>query len=393
MQLAQAMPGLKQGGPSLGRWLARNRAHLDAKTFDGATKRMIQVGNEIADYADRHQAVKAAAFAAAKANFDEAIGKARHDAISNPYVTNALRYITPEIFKTDFAPLFFRMVLSGVITPVPIGFRTYTWVQSTGTGEATPITNDADDLGSVKVVRKEFDQGFMSYGTSYGYSEMDSDADVAAAIPTIVEEGQECVDMVERRAESIFTIGDPLFGLNGFFNHGDVPVLGTTTGWTSTEQPALAGYVGSWLAATSDANKQQIIKDFALIAGAIRDGSNQAEMGPYTFVVDATLYFFLASTPVSTLNTTMLMTVLKQNPLIKDIVMWPALQKAGGSSHSRVIAFTDDKRKVKALEQVRFKQNAPRERGAFAWMVPCYGRWGGIILPKPRAMIYADQTA
>ncbi len=87
-----------------------------------------------------------------------------------------------------------------------------------------------------------------------------------------------------------------------------------------------------------------------------------------------------------------LMNVLRQNPLLRDIVMWPELSTAGVGSASRVIGFTRDPRKLKVLEAVRFKSIAPREKGFSGYSVGNFNVLGGCIVPRPAAHIYFDLT-
>lgn len=319
----------------------------------------------------------------------EALKRARADAITNGYTSAQLRFIEAEIFKKEYPPLFFREVLGPCIVGVPEGYRNYTWRQTTGVGEAAPITNDTDDAPSVDLFLEEFDQRFQAYGVAYGYSAMDMATEAVGQMPITIEKGQDCIDRMERRFEAVAKTGDASFKLKGFFNHEDVPVVGTTSGYT----PSLST---NWLAliAGTDANKTTFINSFSTFLQAIVNGSNAVEVGPFVVCVGLDLWFALANTPRSSLSDTTLLTFLKgNNPLLRDIVYWPALSTADvAGTGNRVIAFTRDPRKVKFLEAVRFKSMPPRERGSFGYSVGNYGVIGGVIMPKPRAMAYIDVT-
>lgn len=370
-------------GHELSSWLcsAANRARLDSQSGPGSSELLRETNREICKYISR----------ISETNRDriEKIRRdaVRSDAITNPYTSATLRYIETEIFKTEFAPLFYREVLGPCIVSVPEGYRDYLWRQTTSVGEAKAIANSTDDAPSVDMFLAEFHQRFQAYGVSYGYSAMDLESDRVGQLPITVEAGMDCVDRMERRFDNIARNGDSLYQLSGFFNYPDVPVSGTTAGYT-----ALSATNWKTLARGSDANKSTLISVFGDFLRQILDGTQNVERGPFVVVVDVELWFLLANTPRSSLDGTMLMNVLKQNPLCQDIVFWPELSTAGVSGASRAIAFTRDPRKLKYLEMVRFKSMPPREKGSFGWEVPNYGISGGVIMPKPRAMLYLDLT-
>lgn len=376
------------GRQSLEEYLSKNRVRHDANVSQLGGYRAVdlaRISKEIGEYAMRADASRRATQAKLRT---DAIEKLRGDAITNGFTTNMLRYLETEIFKTEFSPLFSREILGPCVYNVPEGYRNYTWRRTTSVGEAEAIANDTDDVRSVDMYLEEFNQRFQAYGITYGYSAFDQTAEQVAQMPITIEKGQECVDRIDRRFDSVAKNGDSRFKLSGFFANADVPLLGTTSGYSVPS----AGTNWKALIVGSDANRTSFITAFGQMLQQIVEVSGHVEKGPFVVAVDSELWFLIATTPRSSVDGTLLINVLRQMPLLRDLVMWPELSTAGASNASRVIAFTRDPRKVKCLEAVRFKSLAPREKGFAGFSVGNFCVLGGVIIIKTASLVYLDLT-
>jgi hypothetical protein len=303
----------------------------------------------------------------------------RMDAGESMAMARQLEFFFAKVYEFEYPDSMGRRLVP-VDTSVPTGARAHTYRMFEDVGQAELITSYADDLPLVEATGKEYATPIVSFGAGYFISiqELRSAAMMGVAIDA--RKAKTVRDVMERKLDSLIAIGDAKVGMTGFSNNAGVSLVG--------------GLTGSWAnPATSTDNIQ---KDFEKIAQTVFNNTlgihgNPENGSKLTVALATSQYSALASRRLDTYNMiTMLEYIKAHNPFIADIVPWARLSTAdAGGTGPRVVCFHKDPDVIETVIPQDFEMLAPQPR-SLGYSVPCHMRWGGVVIRRPKAIVYAD---
>jgi hypothetical protein len=303
----------------------------------------------------------------------------RMDANETLAMARQLEFFFAKVYEFEYPESMGRRLVP-VDTSVPTGARSHTYRMFEDVGQAKLITSYSDDLPQVEATGKEYATPIVSFGASYSISiqELRSAAMMGLAIDA--RKAKTVRDVMERKLDSLICQGDAQVSMTGLANNAGVSLA--------------AGLTGSWAnpATTTD----NIQKDWEKIAQTVFNATlgihgNPENGSQLTVAVAPAQYSALAARRIDGYNMmTMLEYIKAHNPFIKQILPWARLatQDAAGTG-PRVIAFHQDPDVVETVIPQDFEMLAPQPK-SLGYSVPCHMRWGGVVIRRPKAIVYAD---
>lgn len=300
----------------------------------------------------------------------------RMDAGEALILNRQLNHILAEVYKTEFPALRFRELIP-VSSEVNPGAKTITYRMYTKVGMFKFLANGAKDLPRVDAFAQEFTSPLASFGGAYGFTDDDLMAAAMAGVPLEAEKGDAAALACEQLCNTTALLGESTLGIPGFLNNANVTI-----------DTLLADGDGASKAWTSK-TALQIARDFNQIVNKVITQSKAMYL-PNTVILPLAAYTHINSTPWSgNSDTTILAWLLKNNPDIKQITWLNELLTAGAGSITRAVAYWKDPSVLKAHIPQEFTQYPPQEQGLEV-IVPCKGKTGGTLIPRPLAVVYAD---
>lgn len=184
--------------------------------------------------------------------------------------------------------------------------------------------------------------------------------------------------------------------INRVLTYGDSTSFGVTmsglanlSGTLTYSTPVGSAGQKGWATKTPD----EIVKDMHGMAKKIVVDSNDVEH-PNTMLLSLDSYEIVATTRMGDgSDTTILKHFLATSPHIKTVEAWHALDSANdpGSlwTGNRAICYDKSPEVLEAIVPVEFEQFAPQMIG-LETVTECQARLGGVVVYRPKAIIYAD---
>jgi hypothetical protein len=174
--------------------------------------------------------------------------------------------------------------------------------------------------------------------------------------------------------DQLAATGDATYGLPGFVNNANVPLVTPTNGtWT-----------------TGPNTPTEIVADLNKLVNAIVTATSEVHI-PDTLLLAPALYGYIASTPWSgNSDTTILKWFLANNPYIKNVDQWARLATADAAGTGpRIVCYKRDPSCVAMVVPQESQRSAPQVDG-LAVEVFVTGRVGGVKVEHPLSMAYMD---
>jgi hypothetical protein len=165
------------------------------------------------------------------------------------------------------------------------GAEAITYRMITYTGMAKIIANYAHDLPRSDAFTKEYSQKVKSIGTSFGYSTQDIRAAQMAGKSLDQIKATSARRSVRERENKTAWVGDATYGIIGFFNNPNIPVVAVVAGAGGT----------TWILKTAD----EILADITTGVSTVRSQSNGIHQAD-TMILPIPQYNILANKPRST---------------------------------------------------------------------------------------------
>ncbi len=151
---------------------------------------------------------------------------------------------------------------------------------------------------------------------------------------------------------------------------------------------------GAWLSATTDALKQALLDDVAGMWRNIRSDTNGVEGGEQrsmTLVLPIAQHSYIMTTPFGDNSDKTIGDFMMANfQFLREIVSWYRCDTAGPGSTPRAMLYTArDDLLTHELPQ-DFTQRAPRDRGAYGFMVPADLITAGVVWYYPLSARYLN---
>ncbi len=259
-----------------------------------------------------------------------------------------------------------------VDSSVPAGARTITYDQWDAFGMAVIVSNYADDLPMVDVMKEQFSSVVQSIADAYQWSTQDLEE--AAMVPGARLNQRRAGAarlFIENRFEDIAAFGASVGGLKGLLNHPNVALVAPTT--------------GTWSTATAE----QMVDDAGKLVQAVVDNTEETFL-PNTLVMDSVNKGRMANKKMVNTDTTALKWFLDNNEYINSVETWYKCKLADAASTGpRICCYKKDPIVLELVIPMEFRQQPPQPRN-LSFVVPCQARIGGVTVYYPLAIAYMD---
>jgi hypothetical protein len=298
------------------------------------------------------------------------------DANESIFFARELEHIKAKTYDVDFEANRIREFVP-VSHDAGTGAQSITWYAFTRAGVAKLVANYAKDLPRVDVFGTKNTTPVETIGDSYGYNVVEIAAAAMAGRPLTAKKAMAAREAFEDRVDAIGRVGDTPTGLGGFTNGTNVPITtvvngaATTKPWNTKTPNEILADMRTALTATDVATKGKEFHD--------------------TLLLPPTPYGWISTTLIATNSTVTILEFLLRNiPQLKSIENWSKLTNAGaGGTIDRGILYHKHPDKLTLEIPQEFVMLAPQPQG-LEFVVPCYGRIGGVIIYKPLSMRYLD---
>lgn len=287
-----------------------------------------------------------------------------------------LEKVYSKTYDVKYPDLKGRMLLP-MSSEVPSGAKAHTYRQLDQMGEAKIVDDTADDFPNVELAGKEFTAPIVSLGDSYRYTIQDLRYAAMLGMDLESMKARAARRVMEMKLDKLIALGDSDTGILGIARHSAIATAPTGAG----------NFVGSWSAATADAVQADI--DFAL------SKINNDSLGVHevnALVVPVSLYNTLRTKYFTAggFRRSVLEEVLTRNSQLR-IMPWARLETASGTNGKRILFGQFDQDTAWGSIPQEFEQLPPQAKG-MALVVNCHMRFGGVVVPYPKAFIYADNA-
>jgi hypothetical protein len=295
----------------------------------------------------------------------------RQDAKYTAFVTGELQAVEANVYKTEYPELKAK-ALFPVDHSTPSGAQTTAYDMMDQFGEAAVISNYADDLPLVDVMKERFTIMIQSLGDGYQYSIQDIRAAQFAGANLDQQRADTARQVVEFKLEQIAAQGLAIGGLKGALKHPNVPLYAPITGtWSSATAAQMYADLNSFLNQFLAANLDVWI--------------------PNTLILDPTSYRLASQ---ATLNTTTGETALaafqRVNKIITTVESWTRCSNMDvAGTGPRFMLYKKDPKVIVFDIPQEFEQFPPQAQN-LAFKVPCHARCAGIKIRYPLACAYMD---
>lgn len=239
-------------------------------------------------------------------------------------------------------------------------------------GEAAVVSNYADDIPLVDVMKERFVTDIQSIADGYLYSIQDIRGAQFAGIPLDAMRASTARRVIEYMFERIAAQGLAIGGLKGMLNHPNVPLYSPTT--------------GSW----STASAAQMLADMHGFVDAIIT-ANKETFYPDTYIMDGASRRLIARTRLNTVTQdTVLTAFLAESDYVKMVESWVRCEDMDvAGTGPRHCVYKKDPEVVELDIPQEFESFPPQPKN-LAFFVPCHGRIAGVKIRYPLAMGYQD---
>lgn len=264
------------------------------------------------------------------------------------------------------------------------GAETITYYTYDKSGMAKIIDNYSDDLPRADVTGQPNTAQIRSLGSSYGFSVQEMRASRLAGKSLDTRKGEAARFVNDNTTNKLAWAGDEKHNILGVLSPGqNIPLYtipangeGNSTAW-------------------EDKTPMQILADINGMAAQVSRTTKHVER-PDTMAVPASVYMFLAGTPLGDTGETVLSWVLSKSPYLKNIV--PAAELECDSPETNPYAkandlgvaffFKNDEEKLALEIPMPFMQHQIQVKN-LETVVPCESRVAGMIVYYPMACLIA----
>lgn len=249
-----------------------------------------------------------------------------------------------------------------------IKYRSFTPV-----GIARVLATYGQDLPRADIFGTEHISPVRALGASYGYSvqEIRAAQSVGRNLPTL--KATAARRAIEAGLNDIAWNGDAEHGLQGFI---------VNSNYNEYNIPDGAGASPLW----ENKTPYEIYLDCANALSASTVATEGVEIAD-TLLLPRSAYEAISIMPYSANSDLTILEYIKRNKMGVDIFPVDQLESVGGGR--RMIAYKRDPEKVTFELTQPFEQFPAQQRG-LEFIVPCHARTGGVIVPYPLSVTFAD---
>ncbi len=306
----------------------------------------------------------------------------RLDAAESVLFAEQLKHVNATILQT-LTPELKARTLVPTLPGVDPGATVYEYRMMTKYGQAKIATGHSDDAPRVDLAGEKAASLIKEVTASYGYHVDEIRACQKAGIDLPTLKAQTAKEAIDRKIDSILAVGDSTYSLKGLLNQ------------TSTTTATLGTKVGTGTKAWEGATADEILKDVRLMVTALitaLQGAGGPVFRRYMLIVPEEQYAYISLTRMGDgSDMTILKWLLANVPQLEGIEGWYHCNNAGsGGTVDRAVMYPRSLEVVQGIVNLEFTPLAPQPRN-FEEVVPCRAKCGGVIVPYPVAMCYADE--
>jgi hypothetical protein len=298
----------------------------------------------------------------------------RLDAGETVFFARQLEFVYAQPREVLYAPLKFRSFIP-IDNSVPDWAETFTYTVYDKVGLAKILTSyRAKDIPEIGLTGKQVTGNVKPIGDKFSYDMQSIKRAQKTGMPLERTKEIACFQANETLMDQLAATGDATYGLPGFVNNANVPLVTPTNGtWT-----------------TGPNTPTEIVADLNKLVNAIVTATSEVHI-PDTLLLAPALYGYIASTPWSgASDTTILKWFLANNPYIKNVDQWARLATAdAGGTGPRIVCYKRDPSCVAMVVPLESQRSAPQVDG-LAVEVFVTGRVGGVKVEHPLSMAYMD---
>lgn len=303
----------------------------------------------------------------------------RLDANESIYFQRELEQILGKSYDVKYVNLLARTFVPSAPENIEEGAETFTYRQFDGVGVASVIDGYSRQLPRVDLKAKEFIGHTRMLGCSFGWNWRDLLKAAKARVQLTSEQARMARRAIEEALDFCISFGLPLHGIYGFLNNPNVPVTTVATVSSAT----------TWA--------QKFVLDPNLVSADVETLLNTMMVAtaeteqPDTLLLPPSAMRFLEQNFRSTLTgTTLLQQIQSALPSITSIKSWYRLETAGAGGTRRMVMYRNDSDHLWSVIPQEFTAHPVYQDGPLQWEVPCTAMTGGVVIPYPLAMAYAD---
>lgn len=307
----------------------------------------------------------------------------RNDAVDAYYVARQLEFIRAGVQAASF-PALKSSILVPMDTTPDNGKQVYTARTSKQTGRAKVTRGMGGTCPNVDVVIDEKMYYFVDIMLAYSYTldEVRASASAGESLPT--DRAMRCREQMGREVDAIALVGHTEGGLKGLFNQ--------TTGATAVDTYTIpdGGSGTSWLTKTP----AQILEDWHKSVSQIVTATLGIEE-PNTTVLPLSRFEYVSTKAIGDGTIDTILTAFKRNNAhIKLVESTPYLEPSGtvagaATTTTRMVHYERSPLKVSMIIPVVFEQLSP-DVTSTETVVKTHAKTAGVIVHRPRSMLYAD---
>lgn len=310
-------------------------------------------------------------------------GEFRRDAVDAYYVARQLEFIRAGVQAADF-PALKSSRLVPMDTSPDGGMEVYTARYSKQTGRARVSRSMAGPVPNVDVVVEEKMFYFQSILLAYSYTLGEVRASLATGRSLPTDRAMRCREQVQREVDQIALIGHLEGGLKGLLNQ--------TTGADAVDTYSIpdGGSGTSWLLKTP----AQVLEDWHKSVSQVITSTLGIEE-PDTSVLPLSRFEHVSTKAIGDGTIDTILTAFKRNNAhIKTVESTPYLEAGtagvtAAAATTRMVHYQKSPLKVAMIIPIPFEQLSP-DVTSTETVVKCHAKTAGVIVHRPRSMIYAD---
>lgn len=302
------------------------------------------------------------------------LDEGRYDAGETVFFARQLEYIYAQPREVLYSPLKFRSFIP-VDNSVPDWAETHTYTVYDRVGIAKILTSyRAKDIPEIGLTGKQVTGTIKPLGDKFSFDTVAIRRAQKTGFPLERTKEVTAFQAVETLQDELAAKGDSAYGLTGFVNNANVPLVTPT--------------YGTWQ--TGPNTPAEIVADMNKLVNSVVTSTNEVH-APDTLLLSPTLYTYIATTPWSgASDTTILKWFLLNNPYIKQIDQWSRLSLADAAGTGpRIVAYKRDPSCVSCVISQEAQRHPPAMDGLVVEVIVT-ARAGGVKFEHPLSAAYMD---
>ncbi len=301
----------------------------------------------------------------------------RLDAVETSYFFRDLEHVVRTVYEKKYPELKGRR-LCPIVYEGGEAATTYTYKMSDRVGVARWIASYASDLPRVDVNRTNHSTPIHAMGAGFGYDVFEIKAAAQSGVPLERDRATAARKAIEEKLDRVIQTGDSALGLVGMFNLPSAITYVIPNG---------TGGDTEWTIANK--TPEEILADMHGIVNNMITVTKEVEK-PDTMLLPLAQYQAISSRMLSADNDkTILKSFLENNPHIKTVEPWYALDTAGSGGSARMMVYNRNPEKIRCVIPLEMWMSEP-ERRNLEYVVAMVARTAGVVSPYPLSVSYAD---